>query len=117
MIDGLLRCDAEIERVVADRCGERAVPRAGDAIELATYCNDGTRGRMAADDLAALAQPVDVNTADADELASLPGVGPAIAARIIDARPFADVDALLRVRGIGPKTLARLRPRARVYAD
>ncbi|MBK6916534.1 MAG: helix-hairpin-helix domain-containing protein [Deltaproteobacteria bacterium] len=72
---------------------------------------------MPADDLAALAQPVDVNTAGADELASLPGVGPAIAARIVAGRPFVSVDALLRVRGIGPKTLARLRVRARVYAD
>ncbi|MBP7290775.1 MAG: helix-hairpin-helix domain-containing protein [Nannocystaceae bacterium] len=119
-IDGLLRCDDEIEAALAAACAEApAGPplRGGDAIVLATYCHDGTRGRMPADDLAALAQPVDVNTAGADELASLPGVGPAIAARIVAGRPFVSVDALLRVRGIGPKTLARLRVRARVYAD
>ena len=57
---------------------------------------------------------VDVNRASADELASLPGIGPAIAARVIAGRPYASVDELERVKGIGPKTLAKLRSRARV---
>lgn len=55
-----------------------------------------------------------LNEADAAELMRLPGIGPALARRIEEARPFADVDDLLRVRGIGPKTLAKLRPLVRL---
>ncbi len=56
---------------------------------------------------------VDVNRADTLALQALPGVGPALARRILEARsraPFRTVDDLLLVRGIGPATLARLRP-------
>jgi competence ComEA-like helix-hairpin-helix protein len=57
--------------------------------------------------------PIDVNRATADELTRLPGVGPALALRIIEARearPFASVDDLQRVRGMGAAKLERLRP-------
>lgn len=57
---------------------------------------------------------IDINGADQAELESLPGVGPALARRIIDHReangPFDSVDALDAVRGIGPVTIERLRP-------
>jgi competence protein ComEA len=60
------------------------------------------------------ARPLDLNTAVAADLELLPGVGPALAQRIVAYRSehgaFADVDALGKVRGIGPKTLERLRP-------
>ncbi|MEM9067794.1 MAG: helix-hairpin-helix domain-containing protein [Myxococcota bacterium] len=55
-------------------------------------------------------RPLDLNEATATDLELLPRVGPAIAGRIVEARPFDSVDDLLRVRGIGPRTLARLRP-------
>lgn len=58
---------------------------------------------------------VDVNRADAGELESLPGIGPALAGRIVAERArlggFRSVDDLLGVRGIGPATLERLRER------
>lgn len=57
---------------------------------------------------------LDVNRATAEELERLPGIGPALAARIIADRssrgPFASPEAILRVPGIGARTLARLRP-------
>lgn len=53
--------------------------------------------------------PVDVNRASAPELETLPGVGPAIAARIMAARPFESVADLERVRGVGPVAVERLR--------
>jgi competence protein ComEA len=57
--------------------------------------------------------PVDVNTATADELDALPGIGPATAAAIIADRqangPFRSVDDLGRVRGIGDAKLEQLR--------
>ena len=68
--------------------------------------------------LAELARPVDLNTADATQLERLPGVGPVIAARILDYRDahggFRDVEELDSVSGIGPKKLAELRERVTV---
>lgn len=61
---------------------------------------------------------VDLNTAGVAELDALPGVGPAIAQRIVDHRdlngPFASVDDLEQVSGIGPATLEKIRPLATV---
>lgn len=57
--------------------------------------------------------PINVNSASADELQRLPGVGPVMAGAIVAARaarPFESVNDLDRVKGIGPKTLDRLRP-------
>lgn len=60
---------------------------------------------------------VDINRATAEELASLPGIGPALARRMVEWRgangPFATVDDLEKVPGIGPAKLERLRPRVR----
>jgi DNA uptake protein ComE-like DNA-binding protein len=53
---------------------------------------------------------VDVNRASEADLASLPGVGPTLAARIVAARPFNAVDELRRVRGLRRTTLDRIRP-------
>lgn len=52
---------------------------------------------------------VPINSATAEELATLPGVGPELAERIIRYReangPFADLEALDAVEGIGPGVL------------
>lgn len=61
------------------------------------------------------ATPLDLNRASRDELERLPGIGPGLAGRIVEARerrgPFSSVDDLRRVRGIGRSTLERVRPR------
>jgi endonuclease YncB( thermonuclease family) len=55
------------------------------------------------------AETVNVNTAEAHELESLPGIGPALAERIIKARPLRGEADLLAVPGLGPSTLAQIR--------
>jgi competence protein ComEA len=52
---------------------------------------------------------VDINTATEKQLSSLPGIGPQMAKRIIEARPFKSIQGLKRVKGIGDKTFERLK--------
>lgn len=69
----------------------------------------GTASMAMAQDLA----PININTADAELLAELPGIGSTKAQAIVEDRdnngPFADADALSRVNGIGEGTVANLR--------
>lgn len=53
---------------------------------------------------------INLNTATATDLESLPGIGPSKAAAIIANRPYNTVDDLDKVPGIGPSTLEQLRP-------
>lgn len=61
---------------------------------------------------------VNINTANATQLTQLPGVGPAIAQKIIDYRtangPFTSVDDLTKVPGIGTAKLAQIKSHAHV---
>ncbi len=63
-------------------------------------------------------QKVNLNTADAAALEALPGIGPALAGRIISHRsehgPFATVEDVTDVPGIGPAMLARLKDQVTV---
>lgn len=62
--------------------------------------------------------PLDLNRATAAELESLPGVGPVLAARIVEWRTvhgrFTDVAELREVSGIGDAVFARIAPGVRV---
>jgi competence protein ComEA len=61
---------------------------------------------------------IDLNSASASQLDTLPGVGPVTAERIIawrtEHRRFSRVEELQEVDGIGPKTYAQIAPRVRV---
>ncbi len=63
---------------------------------------------------------LDLNTATSAELELLPGVGPSLAARIVEYRekngPFKNFDDLDKVYGFGPKMLEKIRPLVEVKA-
>jgi competence protein ComEA len=102
---------ADLDRVnlaapVADGT-QIVVPEIGEVITAPT----GPTGSSSADP-SRPAAPVDLNTADAGALDTLPGVGPATAAAILEYRdangPFASVEDLIDVPGIGEAKLAAL---------
>jgi competence ComEA-like helix-hairpin-helix protein len=58
-------------------------------------------------------QPVNLNTANSDQLQQVPGIGPATADKILQMRKsygsFKSVNDLMAIRGIGPKRLDKMR--------
>jgi competence protein ComEA len=69
---------------------------------------------------ASAAQVVNINTAPAEQLERLPGVGPKTAARIIEYRQknggFKKVEELMNVRGIGEKAFLKMKAQLTVAA-
>jgi len=80
------------------------VPRVGDAvIQVEQAASTEASGKAL----------LDINTADAAALESLPDIGPAMAQRIMEYRkahgPFRDIEQLQDVSGIGAATISALR--------
>jgi comEA protein len=68
-----------------------------------------------------VAKSIELNRATSEQLQSLPGIGPALAHRIVTYRnehgAFVLVDDLAEVKGIGPRTLERIRPFIMIGGD
>lgn len=91
--------------------GPRAGPDGLDSLRSAV-AESRERSRRAALPLAP-GERVDPNAAPLEELDRLPGVGPATARRIVEARgerPFRWTGGMTRVHGVGPATLEKMRP-------
>jgi competence protein ComEA len=112
---------------------QQVEPRAGTP---AVATQDASRAATATEPVASASQPVadpagpaepikleagmtlDINTATAEQLQLLPGIGPSRAAAIVEDRatkgPFRTVEDLARVSGIGPVTVEGVRPYVRI---
>jgi competence protein ComEA len=109
------------ERVWVPRVGEEVAPpviAGGGSVSSPAAPGGGAGGGADAGSPGEPTAPIDLNTATAEQLDTLPGVGPVTAAAIVAHRdehgPFGSVDDLLDVRGIGEAKLEQLRPLVRV---
>ena len=83
---------------------ELSVPAATQTLPPETFANDTT-----AAEIYTVVYPIDINNADAETLAALPGIGAVLAERIVAYRSengdFAAVESLMNVEGIGEKRM------------
>ena len=84
------------------------VPKEGEEVDFSDHCTfSSTASEEAMDD-----GKVNINTADAEKLMTIPGIGPSKATAIIQYRdehgPFDSPEAIMEVSGIGQKTLKDL---------
>ena len=96
-----------MERVSEVRQAARAIGLTGMVLLLVAGLAAGAATKTG------LTQPIDINQASASELTALPGIGEAMAKRIVQFReehgPFKRPEDLMKVKGIGEKSFQKLR--------
>jgi len=93
----------------------RSIVATGLALAMASFLAVGSAS--AADQPAPTAK-VDLNSATVEQLTALPGVGPTLAARIVEYREkagrFHSAEELMNVKGIGEKNFRKIEARLTV---
>lgn len=92
-------------------------PYLGDGPDLRPASTTSNQQRPATERTSGTAEGIDINSADASTLTELPGIGPALAERIVDyrtSRRFDDPSELQRIKGIGPATFEDIAPYVRI---
>jgi len=111
--------EADLDRINLARFvedGEQLyIPKKGETAAVAVTADSGTKAkRRAKTTKPQWTGPLDLNTATASQLETVPGIGPALAGRIVEYRkqhgPFKTYEELDRVNGIGKATLEKFRP-------
>lgn len=106
-----------------NKCGGLSEAADADSINLAAKVTDGSQIKIPLKNAANTAQgetkdnnagdKININYADEGELDKLPGVGPAMAKRIIEYRQtqglFQSIEDLKKVRGIGEAKFTKLK--------
>ncbi len=100
---------ADGQKIYVPRKGETPPP----AVSAAASAQSAPNAPRAAKS-ASVQFPLNLNTATAEQLEAIPGIGPVLAQRIVEYRKthgkFQSVDDLLEVQGIGQKRLENMRP-------
>jgi competence protein ComEA len=94
---------------VAALCAAVLTAGAGDALAVPPAKDEGGSKSTS---------PIDLNKASENQLMEIPGIGPALAKRIVEFRDengdFQRVEDLLKIRGIGEKSFQKIRPHVTV---
>lgn len=98
---------------------ERYEPDAGMEMDIVrtsadTVTGDSSKATVRPADALPSEEKININTASAEKLQELPGIGPAYSARIVRYREkhgkFGSLDELIKIKGIGKKRLDKLLP-------
>lgn len=88
------------------------IPRIGEGIKSSTGTTGITGSGTVAGDVSGL---ININTATAAELDTLPGIGPKTAQKIIDGRPYSSIEELRTKKVVGSKVFEDIKDKVAVY--
>ena len=108
------------EALIAKLFGGR-VPRF-DGLDWGEYLDQSGQAEAATEltpkPISPALEKYELNSATAEQLQSIPGVGPVLAQAIISRRPFKSIHEIEQVRGVGKKTFLQIAPRLKLrYRD